>query len=96
MSHRETTLAILAGSTETERVLMVLVATAEGSAVELRQQSWGEGIGWFTQSHVHLDPQQVAELKQTLGPTSRGTTRRGCANPSSGGFVPRVIHAESA
>ena len=96
MPHRETTLSTLAGSTETERVMLVLVARPEGSVVELRQQSWGEGVGWFTQSHVRLEPRQVAELKQTLGQTSNSIARRPLRQPAPGGFIPRVVHAESA
>jgi len=102
MPHRETTLAILAGSSETERVLLVLTDGNSSSVVEMRQQSWGEGVGWFTQSHVQLEPQQVAELKRTLGQSSgsvncRPTRPRDSVRPrDAGGFVPRVIHAESA
>jgi hypothetical protein len=96
MSHGETTLATLSGSRETERVVLVLVAKTNGSVVELRQQSWGEGVGWFTQSNVQLEPQQVAELKQTLGQAPHASTRRSSRKPTPGGFIPRVVHAESA
>ena len=30
--------------------------------VNLRQQSWGGGIGWFTQSTIALDPLQARRL----------------------------------
>jgi len=96
MPDRETTLAILAGSSETERVVLILVMTTAGSLVELRQQSWGEGVGWFTQSSVQLEPAQVAELKQRLGAASGAGIRGSAGRSRSGGFVPRVVHAESA
>ena len=96
MPHRETTLATLAGSSETERVVLVLVAKTEGSVVELRQQSWGEGVGWFTQNNVQLEPQQIAELKQTLGQASHATLRRASRKHTLGGFIPRVVRTESA
>ena len=56
----ETTLTAIPAS-ETERLLLVLVHSAEhGSRMELRQQSFSKGIGWFTQSTVQLEPSQVA------------------------------------
>jgi hypothetical protein len=96
MPHHETILATLAASSETERVVLVLLAKADGTVVELRQQSWGEGVGWFTQSSVQLEPGQVAKLKQTLGQawhTPGGHSRR---KSTPAGFVPRVVRAESA
>lgn len=38
-----------------------------GATIELRQQSWGPGIGWFTQSTVCLTPGQLAQLRLVLG-----------------------------
>jgi hypothetical protein len=95
MAKRETTLATLAAASETERVVLMLVAKTDGSVVELRQQSWGEGVGWYTQHSVELEPRQLAELKQTLGQAQRpagDSTRKRTPN----GFFPRVIHADSA
>ena len=98
MPNRETTLATLAADSKTERVVLVLVAESGGSVVELRQQSWGEGVGWFTQSSVHLQPQQLAELKQTLGQASQTQTPPGHSRRkhTPSGFMLRVIHSESA
>lgn len=96
MPHRETPLATFAGSSETERVVLILVMAAGRSLVELRQQSWGEGVGWFTQSSVQLEPAQVAQLKQTLGQTSATSIGRPARQVAPGGFIPRVVHAESA
>src|SRR5437868_13354629 len=88
-------------SSEKERLLVVLVQSLEaGSRIELRQQSFSAGIGWFTQSTVQLEPGQVAALRNALG--SAGGPR--AASRLSGEFrkiaapawQPKVVHAESA
>ena len=33
----------------------------------LCQQSWADGIGWFSQSSVEIDPSQLPMLRQALG-----------------------------
>lgn len=40
---------------------------ADASRVELRRQTWGEGIGWFTQNSLPLHPGQLAQLRGALG-----------------------------
>jgi len=97
----ETTLTAIPAS-ETERLLVVLVQCPEhGSRMELRQQSFSKGIGWFTQSTVQLDPSQVAALRNALGTSASG--KRSATNlprefstiaPAS--WQPRVVHADSA
>jgi hypothetical protein len=96
----ETVLTTLPASAETERLLLVLVQTeGAGSRVELRQQSFSKGIGWFTQSTVHLEPGQVAALRNALGFTAGRTTSRlprefSTVTPAA--WQPRVVHADSA
>lgn len=64
----EVVLSSIEGSSARERIHVVLCNdSAKGSRVELRQQSWGDGVGWFTQSTVTLAPHQVAELRGALG-----------------------------
>jgi hypothetical protein len=97
----ETVLATLPGAADCERVLVVMVQTADGSHVEIRQQSWGEGFGWFTQNSVHLEPHQVAGMRQALGLGGAfGQVRVSpfaASGPArSGGFTPRIVHADSA
>jgi len=95
-TRQESLLATLPGENNAERVAVVLCNSArEGSRLELRQQSWGEGVGWFTQSTVQLDPAQVAELKMTLTASSAHSSApiRPRRTP---GFVPKLVHAESA
>jgi hypothetical protein len=94
----ELILATLPGASDREQVVVCHVQTAEGSRVELRQQSWGEGLGWFTQSSVQLEPHQVAGLRQSLGLGGAFATVRmsafPAAEPKRGGFTPRVVHAD--
>jgi hypothetical protein len=101
MPRPETLLATLPGESDRERVLVVMVVTAEGSRVEIRNQSWGDGLGWFTQGSVQLEPQQVAGLRQALGIGGSFGKVRTSAFPAAeprrpGGFTPRVVHADSA
>jgi hypothetical protein len=37
----------------------------------MRQESFSDDIGWFTQSHVDLSPDQISQLKCVLGPLSQ-------------------------
>ena len=98
----ETILTSLPASIENERILVVLVQIpGEGSHVEMRQQSFGEGIGWFTQSTVQLEPGQVAALRNALGATtgSKNSMRRLPREFSTfapAAWQPRVVHADSA
>jgi hypothetical protein len=99
--HSETTLAAIPAS-ETERLLVVLVQSAEhGSHMELRQQSFSKGIGWFTQSTVQLEPGQVAALRNALGSSANGKRStsglpREFSTLAPSSWQPRVVHADSA
>ena len=94
----EVILAEIPGSNAEERLLIVHRNFAGESRIELRQQTWGEGIGWFTQNTMRLEPQQVAQLRATLGGASAA-----CPSPTVQ-FADRTpaerpqlrIHAESA
>jgi hypothetical protein len=101
MPSTETILSTLPAASEKDRLLLVLVQhPVEGSRIELRQQSFGEGIGWFTQSTVVLEPDQVSQLRNALGMTaaSRGRTAlpREFSRVTTPAWQPRVIHADSA
>lgn len=103
MSHlTETVLSTLPAS-ETERLLVVLVqGTDQSSRMELRQQSFSKGIGWFTQSTVHLEPGQVAALRNALGTSSTSSPRvrsrlpREFSTIAPTAWEPKVVHADSA
>jgi hypothetical protein len=96
----ETVLTTLPASTESERLLLVLVQPSDGpSRVELRQQSLSNTLGWFTQSTVRLEPGQVAALRKSLGLTTAKTTPRlpreySTVKPAA--WQPKVVHADSA
>jgi len=96
----ETVLSAVSAS-ETERLLVVLISSPEHSSrMELRQQSFSAGIGWFTQSTVRLEPGQVAGLRNALGSTGgqRSTNRlpREFSTIVPQTWQPRVVHADSA
>ncbi len=101
MTSSEVVLSTISGTSEHERLLVVLCNRAgEVSCLELRQQSFGDGIGWFTQSTVALEPSQVAELRTALG--TGGSNRGPSPLPKSfrradqPAWQPRVVHADSA
>jgi hypothetical protein len=98
----ETLLSTLPAS-ENDRLAVVLVQSVEfGSRVELRQQSYSQSIGWFTQSTVTLEPSQVAALRNALGSGSGRTASSGATLPRAFTSVrpatwqPRVVAADSA
>lgn len=96
---REIILSTIPGATETERLLLVLCTQPHlPSRIELRQQSYGDGIGWFNQSTIALEPSQVAELRAALGTGGPGPSQlpkpfRRAEQPA---WQPRVVHADSA
>lgn len=63
-----TVLATLAGSAPQQR-LQVSLATRPGGRVmiDLCEQHFAEGIGWFDQRSLRLDPRQFRQLQAVLG-----------------------------
>jgi len=99
MQTTETILSAIPALSDKERLIVVLVQSAEGSRLELRQQSFGEGVGWFTQSKVQMEPGQVAQLKNSLGQTSgRGMSRlpKSFSQLQAPAWQPRLVQADSA
>jgi hypothetical protein len=100
MPTSETVLTAIPAS-DVERLLLVLVQSPEkGSRMELRQQSFSAGIGWFTQSTVHLEPSQVAALRSALGTSGgrRSANRlpREFSTIAPTSWQPRIVQADSA
>jgi hypothetical protein len=96
----ETVLTSIPAS-ESERLLVVLLQSPDaGSRMELRQQSFSKGIGWFTQSTVHLEPGQVAALRNALGTTSGQRTvnrlPREFSTIAPPAWQPKLVCADSA
>ena len=68
MQRDECLLATLPGSSPGDRLLVVLVHTKAGkSQIVLRQQSWAEGIGWYDQKSLDLEPEQFRQLRRSFG-----------------------------
>lgn len=62
--HSENFLAILPASADDERLVVYLVREADGSSkLSLRQQNWAEGIGWYDQKTLDLEPAQLRMLR---------------------------------
>ena len=100
MSHLETPLSTIPAS-ETERLLVVLVQSPDcGSRLELRQQSFSSGIGWFTQSSIQLEPGQVAALRNALGHSGGQRPAqplpREFSKIAAAAWEPKVVRADSA
>ncbi len=67
MAHR-TVLATFAGSEPHQRLQVALTQGSDGRlAIDLRDQHYAEGIGWFDQRTLTLDPRQFRQLKAVLG-----------------------------
>lgn len=65
-------IASLPGSSDNERLAVVLVHTPNGpSKFSLRQQCWTEGIGWYDQKSLDLAADQFRQLQTILGGTAR-------------------------
>lgn len=63
----ETILGVIPGATDRDRILIAkIVSPGDVDLVEMRQQSFGDGVGWFTQSSIPLMPDQVTLLGNTL------------------------------
>lgn len=92
---QEVTLNTIPGSADDSRIAVVMTHEDGQSRIELHQQSWGEGIGWFTQSKVILEPQQVAALSLGLGKSDVSAQPR-FVNANSRAWTPRVVSADSA
>ena len=70
MAHR-TVLATIAGSAPHQRLEVALTQGGDGRlAIDLRDQHYAEGIGWFDQRTLALDPRQFRQLKAVLGMNS--------------------------
>lgn len=62
-----TILATLDGSAPYQRVQVALVQRRDGRlAVDLCEQHYADGIGWFDQRSMALDPRQLRQLAAAL------------------------------
>ncbi|TAN40302.1 MAG: hypothetical protein EPN22_17435, partial [Nitrospirae bacterium] len=51
----------------TTRLEVALIASGGKSRLVLRLLGWGEGIGWYVQKSIQLDPVQIRALRGILG-----------------------------
>jgi len=80
-----TILATLPGSGPSQRLEVSVEQRAGGSlAIHLDEQHYAEGIGWFTQRSMSLDPRQWSALRDALG----------AGQTNLGGFRLDAIEAE--
>jgi|SRR6056297_1353616 len=63
----ETILSVLPGQSEQQRTVIAMRNRDANTAIEMRQESFSDAVGWFVQSRIELSTEQVAELRQTLG-----------------------------
>lgn len=73
----EWVLANLPGASGNDRLVVVLLREfGAGNRLELRQQTWADGLGWFTQSSLPISAEQLTGLRAALGavpPAARST-----------------------
>ena len=63
-----TVLATLEGSAPQQRLQVALGQRADGRlTIDLCEQHYAEGIGWFDQRTMELDPRQFRQLQAVLG-----------------------------
>ncbi len=64
----ENVLAHLDGIAPGERIEIAVRVSADSHTpvITIRQQGWGNGVGWFTQASVDVSTASLTELKRTL------------------------------
>lgn len=96
MTTQDCVLTILPGSDDSQRIVVAHCHGADGvSKISLRQQSWADGIGWYDQKSLDLDPEQLGLLRQALGWGGGSAKRTRSAEPVILAF-PGVVRTESA
>ena len=92
MMQNETILNVFPAEDDLHR-LVIAVQQEEGcgsSRLVLRQESYADDVGWFVQSCVAVEPEQVAGLKMAL---STQSTRRLTSDRARSGLsrVPAIL-----
>lgn len=70
VQNEEVVLQILETASQNERiaVCMVRCPVSETTRIRLRAESYSSHVGWYTQGHVDLSPEQIQSLRLVLGP----------------------------
>ena len=79
-------------------MILLVHHPVEGSRFEICQQSFGEGIGWYNQQSVQLEPGQVAGLRNAIGAVGRktGISLPDASHHAPASDFPRIARADSA
>lgn len=69
MHRHETLLQVLTSESPTSRVSLWMVRCefSGESRLRMRQESFSDDVGWFTQTHLDLTPDQLSQLKGGIG-----------------------------
>lgn len=63
-----TVMATLGGTAPQQRLQVALAQREDGRLlIDLREQHYAEGIGWYDQRTIELDPRQFRQLQAVLG-----------------------------
>jgi hypothetical protein len=63
----ETILNVFPSKDESSRLVIAVEQWEDGSSrLLLRQESFSEAVGWYVQSRVGVEPEQIAGLKMSL------------------------------
>lgn len=96
---QETVLATIPGASDRDRLVVMMAYDPQaGSTIQLRQQSWGDGLGWYTQNSMAIDPQQLTQLRAALG-SGGASARLAWQAPARADLDSpqlRLVHADSA
>tara|TARA_R110002049_G_scaffold285698_3_gene466899 strand:+ start:55284 stop:55607 length:324 start_codon:yes stop_codon:yes gene_type:complete len=80
---KETILNVFPGANEQHRLVLAQATTICGlEHLVLRQETHSSDVGWFVQSCVAIEPDQVAALKMTLSPNSLACNHSASVTPS--------------
>ncbi len=89
----ERVLDLFPGAEEHNRLVLARVDDAQGvHRYLLRQESFSSDVGWFVQSRIAIEPEQLAGLKAAL---TCGRTRIGASSPAdrASKFTLRIAEA---
>ncbi|MDA7874574.1 hypothetical protein N9B17_05345 [Rhodopirellula sp.] len=78
---KETILNVFPTADDLHRLVVAVQQEHASSRLVLRQETYAEDVGWFVQSCVAIEPEQVAGLKMAL--SSQGANRDRTKNSRS-------------
>lgn len=78
MHRHETLLQVLTSESPTSRVSLWMVRCefSGESRLRMRQESYSDDVGWFTQTHLDLTPDQLSQLKGGVASDRHSTRAR--------------------